>query len=85
MRWIPGVYVLSGIHYCLSYYPEGKIPLLIGGDWEYVAGLIWEIITLSLAVWIVIKHFRELRQQSRWNIRDCFTVLIQTHVFYFAA
>jgi hypothetical protein len=84
MRWIPEESVLSGTHYCLSYYPEGKTPLLIGNDWDYVTGLIWEIIALSLAVWIVIKHFRELRQQSRWNIRDCFTVLIQTHVFYFA-
>jgi hypothetical protein len=62
----------------------GNTPLLIGIDWEYVTGLIWEVIALSLAVWIVIKHFRGL-QQSRWNVRDCFTVLIQTHVFYFAA
>ncbi|KIK38466.1 hypothetical protein CY34DRAFT_15025 [Suillus luteus UH-Slu-Lm8-n1] len=84
---IPGVYVLSGTHQCLlSYYPEGKTPLLIGGDWDYVTGLIWEIITLSLAVWIVIKHFRELRRQElRWNVRGCFAVLIQTHLFYFAA
>lgn len=78
-------FVLSGTHQCLSYYAEGKIPLLIGGVWEYVTGLIWEIIVLSLAVWIVIKHFRELRRQSRWNLQGCFTVLIQTHVFYFAA
>lgn len=78
-------FVLSGIHQCMSYFTGGNIPLLIGNDWEYVTGLTWEIIVLCLAVWIAIKHFRELRQQLRWNVQDCFTVLIQTHVFYFAA
>jgi hypothetical protein len=85
MRRIPEEFVFSGIHQCLTYFVGGNTPLLIGIDWEYVTGLIWEVIALSLAVWTVIKHFRELRQQSRWNAQSCFTVLIQTHVFYFAA
>ncbi|KAG1883610.1 hypothetical protein F4604DRAFT_258742 [Suillus subluteus] len=77
--------ILSGIYQCTTYSTEANTPLLIGMDWEYVTGLIWEVLALSFAVWIVIKHFRELQRQSRWNIKDCFTVLIKTHVLYFAA
>ncbi|KAG1883619.1 hypothetical protein F4604DRAFT_258865 [Suillus subluteus] len=37
-------------------------------------------------VWVVIKHFRQLRRQSTgWTVRDFFMVLIKTHVLYFAA
>ncbi|KAG2113444.1 uncharacterized protein F5147DRAFT_770655 [Suillus discolor] len=46
---------------------------------------IWEILAFILAVWIVIKHLRELRQSSTGStIGDCFMVLIQSHAFYFA-
>ncbi|KAJ8592186.1 hypothetical protein M405DRAFT_859994 [Rhizopogon salebrosus TDB-379] len=39
---------------------------------------------LGLAyVWIAVKHFREL--PTGWAVGDCFTVLIETHVFYFAS
>ncbi|KAG2340620.1 hypothetical protein BDR05DRAFT_535075 [Suillus weaverae] len=78
-------FVLSGTYHCTSYFTGGNTPLLIGSDWEYVTGLTWEVIALSFAVWIVVKHFCELRQQSKWSVRDCFTVLIKTHVLYFAA
>ncbi|KAG2033542.1 hypothetical protein BDR03DRAFT_967183 [Suillus americanus] len=78
-------FVLSGIYQCMNYSTEENTPLLIGFYWEYVTGLIWEALALSFAVWIVIKHFRELQRRSRWNTKDCFTVLIKTHVFYFAA
>ncbi|KAG2340614.1 hypothetical protein BDR05DRAFT_534884 [Suillus weaverae] len=78
-------FVLSGIYQCMSYFTEGNTPLLIGVDWAYVTGLTWEVIALSFAVWIVVKHFCELRRQSKWSVRDCFTVLIKTHVLYFAA
>jgi hypothetical protein len=45
----------------------------------------WETLALSLAVWITIKHFRELQRTSTgWAVGDCFTILMQTHVFYFA-
>ncbi|KAG2033539.1 hypothetical protein BDR03DRAFT_661994 [Suillus americanus] len=64
----------------------GKLPFLIGGDWEFVPGLVWEVLTLCLAIWIAIKHFHQLRRQSTgWTVRDCFTILIRTHVLYFAA
>jgi hypothetical protein len=77
-------YILFGTYQCM-YYQE-DIPLLIGYDWKFVTGLIWEIITLCLAVWIVIKHFRQRQRQSTgWTVRDCFAVLIKTHVLYFAA
>ncbi|KAG1781270.1 hypothetical protein EV702DRAFT_1042394 [Suillus placidus] len=78
-------FVLSGTYHCVSYFTEGNTPLLIGSDWEYVIGLAWEVIALSFAVWIAVKHFCELRRQSKWSVRDCFTVLIKTHVLYFAA
>jgi len=51
----------------------------------WILGSAWEILALSLAVWIAIKHFRELQRASTgWAVGDCFTILIQTHVFYFA-
>ncbi|KAG2135143.1 hypothetical protein DEU56DRAFT_981231 [Suillus clintonianus] len=83
---IPEEYVLSGMYQCGYTHSGENVPFLINVDWVLVTGLIWEVLTLSLAVWIVIKHFHEMRQQStRWNVKDCFTVLIKTHVFYFAA
>jgi len=51
---------------------------------NWVLGTVWEVVALCLAVWIAVKHFRELRQHStRGIIGDCFTVLMQTHVSYF--
>jgi hypothetical protein len=51
----------------------------------YIPITVWEVLALSLAVWIVIKHFRELRRSSTgWTTRDCFAVLIKTHMLYFA-
>lgn len=51
----------------------------------YTAATAWEALTLCLAIWIVLKHLRELRQQptGRTVISDCFTVLLKSHVFYF--
>ncbi|KAG1862303.1 hypothetical protein F4604DRAFT_1070579 [Suillus subluteus] len=46
----------------------------------------WEILALFLAVWVVTKHFRERRQSpAGTTIGDCFTMLIQSHAFYFLA
>jgi hypothetical protein len=51
----------------------------------WVLGTVWEVFALCLAVWIAVKHFRDLRRHStRGIIRDSFTVLVQTHVNYFA-
>jgi hypothetical protein len=48
-------------------------------------GTVWEVLALFLAVRITVKHFRELRQHSAGGIiGDCFTVLMKTHVIYFA-
>lgn len=45
---------------------------------------VWETLALCLAVWIVIKHFRELRKSPTGaKIRDCFTVLMKSHMLYF--
>ncbi|KAG2047644.1 hypothetical protein BDR06DRAFT_71258 [Suillus hirtellus] len=47
---------------------------------------VWEVFILCLAVWIALKHFRELRQHSAGGvIRDCFTVLMRTHMSYFVS
>ncbi|KAG2124379.1 hypothetical protein DEU56DRAFT_917067 [Suillus clintonianus] len=80
-------FVLCGTYQCMGHSLEGDIPpLLIGTDWEFVTGFAWEVLALCLAVWIVIKHFRDLQRQSTgWTVRDCFGVLIKTHVLYFAA
>jgi hypothetical protein len=44
----------------------------------------WEVLTLCLAVWMAVKHFREKQWPSTgWAVMDCFTILIKTHVFYF--
>ncbi|KAG1775568.1 hypothetical protein EV702DRAFT_1199314 [Suillus placidus] len=51
----------------------------------WVLDTVWEVFALCLAVRIMIKHFLELQQPSTgWTIVDSFTVLIKSHVFYFA-
>jgi hypothetical protein len=51
----------------------------------WILATVWEVVTLCFAVWIAAKHFRELRRLSAGGIiGDCFTVLIKTHVLYFA-
>lgn len=75
--------ILSGTYQCTTNY-EGDFLLLDLITW--ILGTTWEVIALFLAVWIAVKHFRELRQHSAGGILDdCFTVLIKTHVVYFAS
>jgi len=51
-----------------------------------ISTAIWEILAFVLAVWVVIKHSRELRQSPTGStIGDCFTVLTKSHAFYFSA
>ncbi|KAG2347943.1 hypothetical protein BDR05DRAFT_593997 [Suillus weaverae] len=72
--------ILSGTHQC-TYEWEGNIPL---DSMAWVLYIAWEILALCLAVWIAVKHFRELRRSSTGRtIGDCFTVLMKTHVLYF--
>jgi hypothetical protein len=62
---------------------EGNALFLTEITW--ILGVAWETLALSLAVWIAIKHFRELQRPSTgWAVGDCYTILMQTHVFYFA-
>ncbi|KAG0692295.1 hypothetical protein DFH29DRAFT_537806 [Suillus ampliporus] len=76
-------FILSGTYECNVAY-EGIILGVVTTAW--ILSTVWEILALCLAVWIAVKHFRELRQQSGGGIiRDCFTVLITTHVGYFAS
>ncbi|OAX41048.1 hypothetical protein K503DRAFT_780973 [Rhizopogon vinicolor AM-OR11-026] len=43
-------------------------------------------IEYTSGVWIVVKHFHEVQRPSTgWSVGDCFTVLVKTHVFYFAS
>ncbi|KAG2093888.1 uncharacterized protein F5147DRAFT_657300 [Suillus discolor] len=51
----------------------------------WIFTIVWEVLALCLAVWIAVKHFCELRLHSAGGIMgDCFTVLMKTHVVYFA-
>ncbi|KAG2139679.1 hypothetical protein DEU56DRAFT_942325 [Suillus clintonianus] len=53
---------------------------------SWILSAVWEVLAMCLAVWIAVKHFRELRQHSAGGIiGDCFTELIKSHVFYFAS
>jgi len=74
-------YVLSGIHLC-GYNLPADTQFLTEMTW--ILGTAWEILTLCLAVWAAVQHFREL-QRPGWAVGDCFVVLINTHVFYFAS
>ncbi|KAG2032191.1 hypothetical protein BDR03DRAFT_970883 [Suillus americanus] len=76
-------FILSGTHACTYIYEAGD-PLLILMTWILTA--IWEVLTLCLSIWIAVKHFRELRHHSPQGIiGDCFTVLLESHVVYFAS
>ncbi|KAG1812693.1 hypothetical protein EV424DRAFT_1568026 [Suillus variegatus] len=53
----------------------------------WILDTVWEVLALCLSVWIAVKHFRELRRlgpSTGSTIRDCFRVLIQSHVLYFS-
>ncbi|KAG1720722.1 uncharacterized protein EDB91DRAFT_323910 [Suillus paluster] len=77
------VYILFGTYECAIDQGEGA-QLLTLISWIFT--IVWEVLALFLAVWIAVKRFRELRQSSRGGIiEDCFTVLIRTHVVYFAS
>jgi len=75
-------YILSGIHTC-SYALGSESQLLTEITW--ILGAAWEVLTLALAVWISVKHFRELQRLPKgWAVWDYFTILMKTHLWYFA-
>ncbi|KAG2090408.1 hypothetical protein BD769DRAFT_415820 [Suillus cothurnatus] len=76
-------FVLSGTYECTADF-VGDSQFLSSMTW--ILGTVWEVLTLCLAVWIAVKHFRELRQHSTSGIiGDCFTVLMKTHLSYFVS
>jgi hypothetical protein len=78
IRRMPEEVVFYGTHQCIT---GGSQPL-ISETW--ILGTVLEVVFLVLAIWIVVKHFRELRRSlTRWATEDCFRVLIETHVLYF--
>ncbi|KAG1761489.1 hypothetical protein EDD22DRAFT_632817 [Suillus occidentalis] len=77
--------ILSGVHMC-GYNYDGDSSLLYSTTWLLATG--WEVLVLCLSVWIAVKHFRDLRRlgpSTGSTIGDCFRVLIQSHVLYFAS
>lgn len=75
--------ILSGNYQCTAS-SGGDAVLLNSVAW--IITTVWEILALCLAVWIAVKHFRELRRHSAGGIiGDSFTVLIKSHVIYFAS
>ncbi|KAG1741866.1 uncharacterized protein EDB91DRAFT_317917 [Suillus paluster] len=72
-------FVLSGFHVCIF---EGTVQLPATITW--ILGTVWEVLALFLAVWIAVKHFRE-RPPTGSMIEDTFTVLIKSHIIYFAS
>ncbi|KAG1865452.1 hypothetical protein DFJ58DRAFT_743281 [Suillus subalutaceus] len=76
-------FVLSGTYHCMFDFTEDSLFL---ESITWILGTVWEALALCFAVWIAVKHFRELRQHSTSGIiGDCFAVLMQTHVSYFAS
>ncbi|KAG1743998.1 uncharacterized protein EDB91DRAFT_1273467 [Suillus paluster] len=74
--------ILSGTYQCIIHF-EGNAIL---HSMPWILGTVWEVLALCLAVCIALKHFRELRRQSSGGIMgDLFTVLMKTHVVYFAS
>lgn len=72
---------MSNTHMCIY---EGVNLLTRAQNWILITA--WEVLILCLAVWIAVRHFRELQHPSTGSVvGDCFTVLIKTHVLYFAA
>jgi hypothetical protein len=76
--------ILSGAYIC--YYKfEKDAQLLTSMVW--MLNTTWEVLVLCLSVCVAVKHFRDLRRlgPSTGSITgDCFRVLIQSHVLYFA-
>ncbi|KAG1832565.1 hypothetical protein DFJ58DRAFT_870585 [Suillus subalutaceus] len=76
-------YILSGTYQC-TYVWEGDARTMDSMAWALYT--MWEALALCLALWIAVKYFRGLRQPSNiWTIEDLFTVLMKTHVAYFAS
>jgi len=77
--------ILSGIYMC-GYGNDGNEQLLFSMVW--MLNTVWEVLALCLSVWVAVKHLRGMRRlglSTGSTIGDCFRVLIQSHVLYFAS
>ncbi|KAG1841785.1 hypothetical protein F4604DRAFT_1829124, partial [Suillus subluteus] len=75
--------VLSGYHTCIANIDTYMMYLIFD---SVISTTVWEILALFLTVWSTIKHFRELQKSpTSSTIGDCFTILIESHTFYFLA
>jgi hypothetical protein len=78
--------ILSGTYLCSINFAEDTILL---GSITWILGTAWEVLALCLAIWIAVKHFRELRSHSAGGLigvmGDCFRVMMKTHMLYFAS
>jgi len=82
MDRLPEELVALGTHQCVE--SANSTPAAATATW--ILGTVWEVLALCLAIYIAVKHFRELQRPSAgWSVGDCFKVLVKTHVFYFAA
>ncbi|KAG1862309.1 hypothetical protein F4604DRAFT_1683962 [Suillus subluteus] len=80
---LPEEAILSGYYICIDYMDTYKTNLTYE---SMISTAVWEILALFLTVWIVIKHFCELRQSPAGStIGNCLTMLMQSHAFYFLA
>ncbi|KAG1767925.1 hypothetical protein EDD22DRAFT_1003996 [Suillus occidentalis] len=81
----PEEQIISGVHMC-SYGYEGDSSFLFSMAW--ILATVWEVFALCLSVWIAAKHFRDLRRlgpSTGSTIWDCLSMLVQSHVLYFAS
>ncbi|KAG2046188.1 hypothetical protein BDR06DRAFT_205334 [Suillus hirtellus] len=75
--------VFSGAHQCWITL-TGNLLLLNSVTW--ILATVWEVSALCLAVWIAVKHFRELQRHSVGGVMGhCLKVLVKTHMLYFAS
>jgi hypothetical protein len=80
----PEAMILSGIQMC-AYADSSYTALLFSMVW--MLNTVWEVLALCLLVWIAVKHsrgLRRLRPSTGSTVGDCFTVLIHSHVLFFA-
>jgi hypothetical protein len=75
--------ILSGTYQCLiGSAEENQVLNYIPS----ILGFAWDVLALCHTVWMAVKHFHELRQHSAGRIvGNCFTMLIKTHIVYFAS
>ncbi|KAG2104363.1 uncharacterized protein F5147DRAFT_838307 [Suillus discolor] len=86
LKYVVGEELILSDTYICGYVYEEDEQLWFSMVWMLYT--VWEVLALCLAVWVAVKHFRNLRRLSGSTgstIGDCFRVLVQSHVLYFAS